>query len=40
MMNEENEEQDIYSEEGVENFMEDDEITDIEQGFMVGYLGV
>jgi len=39
-MNEEHEEQDIYSEEGVENFMEDDEITDIEQGFMVGYLGV
>jgi len=37
-MNEEDE-QDIYSEDGVESYMDDDEIAEREEGFMVGYLG-
>jgi hypothetical protein len=32
------EEKDIYTEEGMENYIEDDGITAEEQGFMLGYL--
>ena len=32
-------EEDIYSEEGSLNLIENDEISPIEQGFMYGYLG-
>ena len=29
---------DIYTEEGIDNYIDDDSITPTEQGFMVGYL--
>jgi hypothetical protein len=32
------EEKDIYTEEGVGNYVEEDEISSEEQGFMLGYL--
>ena len=32
------EEHDIYTEEGIENYVDDDTITASEQGFMLGYL--
>ena len=32
------EEKDIYTEEGIENYVEEDEISSEEQGFMLGYL--
>ena len=35
---EELQERDIYEEEGVENLMDDDEISDAECGFMSGFL--
>jgi len=35
----ESEEMDIYTEDGIEEFVEDDGITPTEQGFMIGYLG-
>ena len=28
----------IYTEEGIENFIDEDEISSMEQGFMLGYL--
>jgi len=31
-------EKDIYHQEGIENCMDDDEISQIEEGFMRGYL--
>ena len=37
--NEELKELDIYTEEGMENFVDDDSISPTEQGFMKGYLG-
>jgi hypothetical protein len=37
--NETQEELDIYTEEGIEEFVDDDSITPSEQGFMQGYLG-
>ena len=37
-MNQEIEDKDIYTEEGIENSMDEDEISVIEQGFMLGYL--
>ena len=33
------EELDIYTEEGIENYVDDDGITPSEEGFMVGYIG-
>ena len=33
------EEPDIYTEEGIEEYVDDDSITPSEQGFMKGYLG-
>ncbi|MEK6948983.1 MAG: hypothetical protein AABX34_02085 [Nanoarchaeota archaeon] len=33
------EELDIYTEEGMENYVDDDGITPSEEGFMVGYIG-
>ncbi|MBI2523007.1 hypothetical protein HYW19_01330 [Candidatus Woesearchaeota archaeon] len=33
------EEQDIYTEEGIDGYMDDDSISPSEQGFMKGYLG-
>ena len=33
------EELDIYTEEGIENYVDDDGISASEEGFMVGYLG-
>lgn len=33
------EELDIYTEEGMESYMDDDGISPSEEGFMVGYLG-
>ena len=36
---EKDEELDIYTEEGMENYVDDDTITSAEQGFMRGYLG-
>jgi len=33
------EEFDIYTEEGIENYVDDDSITATEQAFMLGYLG-
>lgn len=36
---EELEELDIYTEEGIENYADDDGITPTEQAFMEGYLG-
>ena len=36
--NETTEEFDIYTEEGMENYVDDDGITPAEQGFMKGYL--
>ena len=39
-MNQENfEDKDIYTEEGIENYADEDEISIMEQGFMLGYLG-
>lgn len=35
---EEIEEKDIYTQEGVESYSEDDAISDVEEGFMLGYL--
>ena len=35
----EEEELDIYTEEGMETFLDDDSISPSEQGFMSGYLG-
>ena len=35
---EESEEKDIYTREGVENFFENDELSSEEEGFMCGYL--
>ena len=35
----EEDELDIYTEEGIENYVDDDSITPSEQGFMTGYLG-
>lgn len=32
------EEQDIYSAEGISNYLEEDEISSIEESFMAGYL--
>ena len=32
------EEKDIYTKEGIENYIEEDEISSEEQGFMLGYL--
>jgi len=32
------EDNDIYTEEGIENSIDEDEISSIEQGFMLGYL--
>jgi len=32
------EEFDIYTEQGIENYADDDEISALEQGFMSGYL--
>lgn len=32
------EDKDIYTEIGIENYMDDDEISSTEQGFMIGYL--
>jgi hypothetical protein len=29
---------DIYAEEGVHSFQDNDEISDVESGFMIGYL--
>ena len=38
-MNRDNfEDKDIYTEEGIENYADEDEISAIEQGFMSGYL--
>ena len=34
----ETEDKDIYTEEGIENSVDEDEISSIEQGFMLGYL--
>jgi len=36
---EELEELDIYTEEGIDEFVDDDSISPTEQGFMKGYLG-
>ena len=36
---EDSEELDIYTEEGMENYVDGDGITPSEEGFMVGYLG-
>ena len=33
------EEMDIYTEEGIDEYVEDDSISPTEQGFMKGYLG-
>ena len=33
------EELDIYTEEGIDEYMDDDSISPLEQGFMKGYLG-
>ena len=33
------EDPDIYSEEGIENYADDDSISPTEEGFMMGYLG-
>lgn len=33
------EEMDIYTEEGIDEYVDDDSITPSEQGFMKGYLG-
>ncbi len=33
------EEPDIYTEEGIENYVDDDSISASEEGFMLGYLG-
>lgn len=33
------EELDIYTEKGMENYVDDDMISDSEEGFMIGYLG-
>ena len=38
-MEKEAKEEDIYTREGVENFIENDELSGEEEGFMVGYLG-
>ena len=38
MAEEEFEDKDIYTEEGIENYVDEDEISTIEQGFMLGYL--
>jgi len=35
----ENDEIDIYTEEGMERYLDEDSITPLEQGFMIGYLG-
>ena len=35
---EENEEEDFYSERYLQEYMEDDEISSMEEGFMMGYL--
>lgn len=35
---ESSDDKDIYTEEGIQNFMDDDELSVMEQGFMVGYL--
>jgi len=37
-MNNEIEDKDIYTEEGIENSIDEDEISSTEQGFMLGYL--
>ena len=37
--NETQEELDIYTEQGIEEFVDDDSISTSEQGFMQGYLG-
>mgnify|MGYP001604349656 CR=1 FL=1 len=36
---EEEEELDIYTEDGIDEYVDDDSITPSEQGFMKGYLG-
>ena len=36
---EEEEELDIYTEEGIDEYMDDDGVSPSEQGFMKGYLG-
>ena len=36
---EKEEELDIYTEQGIDEYMDDDSITPSEQGFMKGYLG-
>ena len=33
------EEHDIYTEKGIENYVDDDTINAAEEGFMLGYLG-
>ena len=33
------EEPDIYTEEGIEEYVDDDSISPTERGFMIGYLG-
>lgn len=38
-MEEKKDEKDIYTQEGVENYFENDELSNGEEGFMVGYLG-
>jgi len=38
MANEDFEDNDIYTEEGIENYIDEDEISTVEQGFMLGYL--
>ncbi len=38
MIEENFEDKDIYTEEGIENYVDEDEISTIEQGFMLGYL--
>ena len=38
MTNENFEDKDIYTEEGIENYVDEDEISTMEQGFMLGYL--
>ena len=38
MIKENFEDKDIYTEEGIENYIDEDEISTMEQGFMLGYL--
>lgn len=38
MIKENFEDKDIYTEEGIENYVDEDEISTMEQGFMLGYL--